>query len=56
MQQGRLLALAGVLALTAADHFSIETSNVTEKLVSDVYNTGKEIYVDSELLSEWIAN
>ncbi len=28
----------------AADHFSVEAENVTEKLVSDIHNAGKEIY------------
>lgn len=39
------IAYGDINALTAADHFSIEASNVTEKLVSDVHNAGKEIYV-----------
>ena len=39
------IAYGDISALTAADHFSIEASNVTEKLVSDVHNAGKEIYV-----------
>lgn len=30
--------------LSAADHFSIEASSITEKIVSDVHNGGKEIY------------
>ena len=39
------IAYGDINAFTAADHFSIEASNVTEKLVSDVHNAGKEIYV-----------
>lgn len=31
-------------AFAAADHFSVEATNVTEKLVSDIHNAGKEIY------------
>lgn len=38
------IAYGDINVLTAADHFSIEASNVTEKLVSDVHNAGKEIY------------
>ena len=38
------IAYGDINALTAADHFSIEASNVTEKLVSDVHNAGKEVY------------
>lgn len=30
--------------LEAADHFSIEATSVTEKMVSDVHNAGKELY------------
>lgn len=39
------IAYGDVNALTAADHFSIEASNITERLVSDIHNAGKEIYV-----------
>ena len=39
------IAYGNINALTVADHFSIEASNVTEELVSDVHNAGKEIYV-----------
>lgn len=39
------IAYDGISVLTAADHFSIEASNVTEKLVSDVHNAGKEIHI-----------
>lgn len=35
------IAYGDINALTAADHFSIEASNITEKLVSDVHNAGK---------------
>ena len=38
------IAYGDINVLAAADHFSIEASNVTEKLVSDVHNAGKEIY------------
>lgn len=38
------IAYGDINALTAADHFSIEASNITEKLVSDVHNAGKQIY------------
>jgi len=43
------LAYGDINMLTAADHFSIEASSITEKLVSDVHNAGKEIYA-------WTAN
>ncbi len=38
------LAYGDINMLTAADHFSIEASNITKKMVSDVHNAGKEIY------------
>lgn len=38
------LAYGDINMLTAADHFSIEASSITEKLVSDIHNAGKEIY------------
>lgn len=38
------IAYGEVSRLTAADHFSIEASNITQKLVSDIHNAGKEIY------------
>ena len=38
------LAYGDINMLTAADHFSVEASSITEKLVSDVHNAGKEIY------------
>lgn len=38
------LAYGDINMLTAADHFSIEASSISEKLVSDVHNAGKEIY------------
>lgn len=38
------IAYGDISLLTAADHFSIEATSVTEKLVSDVHNAGKELY------------
>lgn len=38
------IAYGDINTLAAADHFSIEATNITEKLVSDVHNAGKEIY------------
>lgn len=38
------LAYGDINMLTVADHFSVEASSITEKLVSDVHNAGKEIY------------
>ena len=38
------LAYGEINRLAAADHFSIEASSITEKLVSDIHNAGKEIY------------
>lgn len=38
------LAYGDINMLTAADHFSVEASSITEKLVSDVHNAGKEVY------------
>lgn len=38
------LAYGDINMLTASDHFSIEASSISEKLVSDVHNAGKEIY------------
>ncbi len=38
------LAYGDINKLTAADHFSVEAASVTEKIVSDVHNAGKEIY------------
>lgn len=38
------LAYGDINRLSAADHFSVEASSVTERLVSDVHNAGKEIY------------
>lgn len=39
------LAYGNINKLKAADHFSIEAANITKKLVSDVHNAGKELYV-----------
>lgn len=39
------LAYGNISRLSAADHFSVEASNVTERLVSHVHNEGKQIYV-----------
>ena len=38
------LAYGDINRLSAADHFSVEASSVTEKIVSDVHNAGKEIF------------
>lgn len=38
------LAYGDINKLTAADHFSVEAASVTEKIISDVHNAGKEIY------------
>lgn len=38
------LAYGDISPFTAADHFSIEATSVTEKLVSDVHNAGKKLY------------
>lgn len=38
------LAYGDINRLAAADHFSIEAASITEKIVSDVHNEGKEIY------------
>lgn len=37
-------AYGDIQKLSAADHFSVEASSITEKIVSDVHNAGKEIY------------
>lgn len=39
------LAYGDVNRLAAADHFSIEATSVTEKMVSDVHNAGKQLFV-----------
>lgn len=39
------IAYGDINRLSAADHFSIEASNITQKLVSDIHNAGKELYV-----------
>ena len=39
------LAYGDITELTAADHFSIEASNVNQSLVKKVHNAGKELYV-----------
>ncbi len=38
------LAYGDINRLNAAGHFSIEASSITEKIVSDVHNAGKELY------------
>lgn len=38
------LAYGDINRLAAADHFSIEATSVTEKMVSDVHNAGKQLY------------
>ncbi len=38
------LAYGDINQLTAADHFSIEATSITEKLVADVHGTGKQLY------------
>src|SRR5699024_6492472 len=38
-------AYGNVNRLEAADHFSIEASSVTRRLVSRVHNAGKQLYV-----------
>lgn len=38
------IAYGDLSRLGAADHFSIEASCITEKIVSDLHNSGKEIY------------
>ncbi len=38
------LAYGDINQLTAADHFSIEATSISEKIVSDVHNAGKELY------------
>lgn len=38
------IAYGDLNSLSAADHFSIEAASVTEKMVLDVHNAGKEIY------------
>ncbi|MCM1052864.1 MAG: glycerophosphoryl diester phosphodiesterase membrane domain-containing protein [Ruminococcus sp.] len=39
------LAYGNILEFDKADHFSIEATNVTKKLVSEIHNAGKELYV-----------
>jgi len=39
------LAYGDITELKEADHFSIEATSVTEKLVSKVHKEGKELYV-----------
>lgn len=38
------IAYGDINKLAAADHFSIEASGITETMVSDIHNAGKEIY------------
>ena len=38
------IAYGDINKLSAADHFSIEASGITEQIVSDIHNSGKEIY------------
>lgn len=38
------LAYGNIETLSAADHFSIEASSITEKMVSKVHNAGKQLY------------
>lgn len=38
------LAYGDISSFTAADHFSVEATSVTKKLVSDVHNAGKKLY------------
>lgn len=38
------LAYGNITKLTAADHFSVEASSATRRLVSRVHNAGKQIY------------
>lgn len=38
------LAYGEINRLSAADHFSIEATSITEKMVSDIHNSGKKIY------------
>lgn len=39
------LAYGDINQLTAADHFSLESMNVSESMVSSVHNAGKQLYV-----------
>lgn len=39
------LVYGDIHSLTAADHFSVEASNATKSLISQVHNAGKELYV-----------
>lgn len=50
------LAYGDINQLKAADHFSIEASSITEKMVSDVHNAGKEIYAWTVNTEESINN
>ena len=38
------LAYGNITSLKDADNFSVEASNVTESLVREVHNEGKELY------------
>lgn len=37
-------AFGDILKLDKADHYSVEASSITKKMVSDVHNSGKQIY------------
>ena len=50
------LAYGDINQLKAADHFSIEATSITEKIVSDVHNAGKEIYAWTVNTEESINN
>lgn len=50
------LAYGNINKLKAADHFSIEAASITEKLVSDVHNAGKELYAWTVNTEESINN
>ena len=39
------LAYGDINQLTAADHFSVEASNATKSMISQVHNAGKSLYV-----------
>ena len=50
------LAYGNINKLKAADHFSIEAASITERLVSDVHNAGKELYAWTVNTEESINN
>ena len=39
------VAYGDINQLTAADHFSVEATNATRSMVSQVHNAGKQLYV-----------